>query len=185
MYDMRYEFRGRTLDQAIKKTVSDLTCKNSNRKECERISRIRANHANNVLAILEEIGETIREINDRVDHLGNDARAALLSTVGDVASIVFAGAGAIRAVREGVVAIDDIIAGGSTFAALFSVENILSDYQNRLSAFREWREISSLRAAISRQRMDLNRSIRILKETSAEGTRLGCGSHDPNDLRNY
>jgi hypothetical protein len=160
-----------------------VTCKADNRAECERISRLRANHANNIEAILDDIGDTIEDINNRVEALGDDAREALIATVGDVSSIVFAGAAVLRAIRVGVAAVDAVITGGGAFAALFSLGNILSDYESRLSAFSRWREISHLRSSISSQRMDLNRSVRVLSDLNDEWERLGCGRRDYNDPR--
>lgn len=180
---MQFEFRGKTIREAVIRSVTGFSRKTADSIECERLSRIRANHANNIGDILEDIGSTIEEINDHVDALGNDARDALIATIGDVASIAFAGAGAIRAIRLGVSTVDAIITGGGAVASLFSVQNILSDYENRLSAFRKWREINSLRSSISSQLMDLNRSIRILSDADDEWTRIGCRRRDFDDPR--
>ena len=76
-----------------------------------------------------------------------------------------------------------IQAGLSSVGSLKLLLNEMEDYQNRLRAYRDWREISTYRNRISSQRADLYRSIRILSELNDEAERLGCGRRDNYDPR--
>ena len=48
---MKYEFRGKTLQDAMKQSTAQYSCKMGNRADCERIERLYANHVENIKAI--------------------------------------------------------------------------------------------------------------------------------------
>lgn len=180
---MQYEYRGRNLNDVLRRSISQVQCKSGNRSHCDRISRLRANHANNIAVILGEISDTVEEINRRAEALGKDFKIAAQNTGLDVLLLTFAGGQLIRLARAAARIDFQIQAGLSSVGSLKLLLNEMEDYQNRLRAYRDWREISTYRNRISSQRADLYRSIRILSELNDEAERLGCGRRDNYDPR--
>jgi hypothetical protein len=180
---MKYEFRGTTLEQAVQSSLNPASCKRDNHSECERISRLRANHANNIATILGNMAADIENLNLKVENLGNDAVAALGLTVVDLMALIPLGHSIIRALRHGERAVEVVMISSSTLSAIINASNNVQSYRDRIAAFSKWREVSNLRASLMAQGMDLNRSIRVLRDLNDEWTRLGCGQRDANDPR--
>ncbi len=59
---------------------------------------------------------------------------------------------------------------------LQGLESTIAEYEGRLSAYREWREINILSSRIGSQRMDLNRSRHQLNELAYEWSQSNCGA---------
>ena len=181
---MQYEYRGRNLNDVLRRSISQVQCKSGNRSDCDRISRLRTNHANNIEVILEEISDAVEEINRRAEELGKDFRDAALSTALDITILFTAGTALLRALRNASRIDYRLGVAGAGYGAITHLKNNLSEYEQRLQAYRKWRTISSLSNSISIQRMDLYRSISALSKLSSEWQKLGCGQRDPYDPRN-
>ena len=87
--------------------------------QANRISRLRANHANNIEVILVEISDTVEEINRRAEALGQDFKIAAQNTGLDVLLLTFAGGQLRSAART-------IYPSGTIVVALL---NEMEDYQ--------------------------------------------------------
>ena len=109
--------------------------------------------------MLEEISDTVEEINRRAEELGNDFRDAALSTALDITGLFTAGTALLRALRNASRIDYTLGVAGAGYGAITHLKNNLSEYEQRLQAYRKWRTISSLSNSISSQRMDLYRSI--------------------------
>ena len=132
---MQYEYRGRNLNDVLRRSISQVQCKSGNRSHCDRISRLRANHANhanNIAVILEEISDTVEEINRRAEALGKDFKIAAQNTGLDVLLLTFAGGQLIRLARAAARIDFQIQAGLSSVGSLKLLLNEMEDYQNRL-----------------------------------------------------